>query len=262
MPVLIWSAWEDRLINEVRTGRQVIISTEEYRAEAEELDRKLDRLLDDALKLVDKYHEYGRPPPLLKAWSLGRSVSRFSVLQSDPMRNEERNLLWEALAHKCWYGARANGVKENKWRNLRGRSERRVNPEMSVTNVHKYEDFQIGYWLSSQDFVDVKRIFGGFIRNALELYRRPALRDPALRCEIHHWFQKQKYSIQIELSKTKDVDNKGGFTVVAKALSKHFTSIGKDTGRLPQFYSPTQLRAVVTTVLDAARDAHFSAKSD
>ena len=245
MPVLLWSEREGVRATEVRTGRPVRLSAEEYRAEAEALDPKLDALLDDALSLLEEYAGNRKATPLLKAWVLGRAVEKSGVLESTALRDEVRELLWQALAHKCWYGLRADGSQDPRWRQLRSTSERRVNPQMSATNKFRFEDFGIGYWLQEQEYDEAVTVFSGMIDNAKELYRRPAQHSINVRRAVLHWFEKQPDEIRQRLAYTKE------FRSIPKALAKCFPSRGKGSSRLPQFMDEGSLRQMVADALDA-----------
>ena len=258
MAVLIWREEREQVYNSIRTGRRVFLSAEEFRPEAEALDERLDELLDDALALMAENAGEGKPSPLVKAWSLGRAVARSQALRHKAMHGEVRAMLWQALAHKCWYGVRADATRESRWRELRStgkRAERRVNPEKSQTNKFKYEDFDIGLWLSDQDLDEAGLVFGNSMANALELYRRPTLKSHELRQAILPWYREQSELVRKEFSRA--TPGAKGFKLVAKALAARFPSSGPGSARLPQHYEPAELQRIVNQALDAARDAHF-----
>ena len=230
---------------EVRSGRPVRLSAEEYRAEAEALDPRLDAMLDDALLLLEEYAGNRKAMPLLKAWVLGRAVKKSGVLESTALRDEVHELLWHALAHKCWYGFRVDGTSESHWRKLRSASERRVNPKKSTTNRFRFVDFDIGLWLQEQDYDEVETFFFGSIRNAEQIYRRPAQRHINVRRAVLHWIEQQPDGIRQRLANTDE------FRSVPKALTKCFPSTGKGSARLPQFMDDESLRQTVADALDA-----------
>ena len=263
MAVLIWREEEGVLINHIRSGRHVFLSAEEMRPEAELLDRELDLLLDDALNQIEEYANEKKATPLLKSWSIGRAVARSGVQYHKAMHEEKREMLWEALAHKCWYGVRADTSRDFLWRGLRDTSnkgKRRVNPKKSQGNANRYQDFEIGLWLSDQEFKEAGQVFGDYISNAYDLYRRPTLKSHELRKAIYCWLQRQAEEVKFELRKAKP--GTGGFSIIAKALVHRFPSRGPGSTLLPQHYEPDELQAIVNDVLDAARDTHFPAKSE
>lgn len=266
MAVILWSEEQGELYSRVRSERRVFLSAEEHREEAEDLDARLDELLDDALKLVEVYAReagYGKPNSILKPWALGRAIARSAVLAHEAMLGERRELLWEALAHKCWYGVRADASREFRWRGLRNttkRGERRVNPEKSRGNNFRYEDFEIGLWLADQEWDEASSIFGGTIGNAIEIYRRPTLNSHDLREAVFQWWIKQSEKVLAVIRSPSGQMSKkrgGDFTIIAKALVQRFPARGPGSARLPQHYPPEELQAIVDEVLDAARDAHF-----
>ncbi|MDE0328955.1 MAG: hypothetical protein OXI78_07720 [Anaerolineaceae bacterium] len=245
MAVLLWSERDGVRATEVRTGRPVRLSAEEYRSEAESLDPQLDALLDDALSRLKEYAGDREPRPLLKAWVLGRAVRQSGVLEGTALRDEVRELLWQALAHKCWYGLRADGSHERRWRLLRSASERRVNPSQAATNTFRYEDFEIGHWLQQQEFDDATALFNGMMRNAQELFRHPAQRHVNVRNAILHWLRQQPSHMQRRLLNTHE------FRAIPKALTKLFPSSGPGSARLPQHIEESVLRQMVVETLDA-----------
>ena len=245
MPILFWSERDGVRATEVRSGRPVRLSAEEYRDEAEALDPKLDAMLDDALLLLEEYAGNRKATPLLKAWVLGRAVNKSGVLESTALRDEVRELLWQALAHKCWYGLRADGSHEPRWRQLRSASERRVNPNKSTTNRFRFVDFDIGLWLQEQDYDEVEKFFFGSIRNAEQIFRRPAQRSIHVRRAVLHWIEQQPEGIRQRLANTDE------FRSLPKALTKCFPSSGKGSARLPQFMDEESLRQTVVDALDA-----------
>ncbi len=245
MPVLLWSERDGVRATEVRTGRPVRLSAEELRPEAEALDPKLDALLDDALALLAEGAGDAQPTPLLKAWVLGRAVACAGVLQDAALRGEVREVLWQALAHKCWYGLRADGKHEKHWRLLRSTSERRVNPPQAATNQFRHEDFEIGLWLQEQEYDDAVALFNGMMRNAQELFRHPAQRHANVRHAILHWLSQQPTQLQRRLMNTRE------FRAIPKALAKRFPSSGPGSALLPQHIDEEALRRIVVETLDA-----------
>lgn len=244
MPVLLWSERDGVRATEVRTGRSVRLSAEEFRAEAEELDPQLDALLDQALLLLNVYADHKRATPLLKAWVLGRAVRQSEVLESEALRDEIRELLWQALAHKCWYRLRANGSLCHSWRQLRPVTDNMADPQLSRGKRRIYEDFEIGLWLQEQEYNDAALIFGGKIKCAKELYRRPAQRHLDVRFAIQVWLEHQSDEMRSRLSKTKE------FSEIIKALSRIFPSRGPGSARLPQYLDHERLQCLVSEALD------------
>ena len=244
MPVLLWSERDGVRATEVRSGRSVRLSTEEFRAEAEALDPQLDALLDDALALLAEQAGDAKPTPLLKAWVLGRAVARAGVLQSAALRDEVRELLWHALAHKCWYGLRADGSREPRWRLLRSSTEDRVNPQLTKGKRRIFEDFEIGLWLQEQKYDEVAAIFCGKMSSAKELFRRTAQRHVSLRRAILYWLGQQSDELRGQLKNTHE------FRAIPKALAKRFPSRGPGSARLPQHIDEETLQEIVADVLD------------
>jgi len=260
MPVLVWSDRDGALASSIRTGRRVSLSAEEFRPEAEDLDRALDALLDmawHALKVITR-HENDKLQlnSFEQAWTLGRAVFVSGILNHDALQGEERSLLWQALTPKAWYGVRHDASREPHWKALIPARAKRWRSHAAESTAYRFLD--IGYWLREQQLHNAGEVFGWYASNAEDIYKRPSLRSFELRQEILHWLQRQSPEVRAELAKPK-VKGHLRFSIVSKALLARFPHRGPGSALLPQHYPPDELRAIVTATLDAARDEHFTA---
>src|SRR5207253_2740346 len=119
-PVLIWEIEDDQVASVVETDWKFRWTAEEFRGQAESLDRKLDDLLDQALSYARQHrHADATGTQFLRAWAVGKSLNESDVLESEPMTRERPDRLWKALAAKCRIGIRSTGESKPEWRELR-----------------------------------------------------------------------------------------------------------------------------------------------
>jgi len=259
MAVLVWSERDGALGNSIRSGRRVALSAEEFRPEAEALDKALDALLDMAwhtLTLITKY-DNGKPRfnSFEQAWVLGRAVHISDIMRHEAMQGEERVLLWQALTAKAWYGIRHDVTRDPRWRELNPKRNKLLQAKPSSAKAFEFLD--IGYWLREQQLHDAGEVFGWKYVNAQDLRDRTSLRSVELRQAVLYWLRRQVPEVQDELAKPK-IKGKKRFSIITKALSKRFPAKGPGSALLPQHYPEDELRVIVNKTLDAARDAHFS----
>ncbi|MCY4145996.1 MAG: hypothetical protein OXE95_06575 [Chloroflexi bacterium] len=258
MPVLVWSDHDGALGNSIRTGRRVSLSAEEFRPEAEDLDRALDDLLDmawHALTVITK-REKGKPRfnSFEQAWALGRAVFVSEILRHPAMQGEERGFLWQALAPKAWYGIRHDASRDSRWRGLIPARAKKWQAKPKDATAYRF--MEIGYWLRDQQLQDAGEVFGWKYSNAYDLYHCASLRSIELRQVALDWIRWQKPVVKETFNKAT------GFRIFQQALQKRFPARGPGSALLPQHYPPDELRAIVFETLDAARDLHFAQIAD
>lgn len=262
MPVLIWNFDNDSLGSIVRTGREVSLSAEEYRPEAEALDRDLDDLLDEAWHALNiitrRVKGKAHFDTFEQAWVLGRAVFVSEILRHEAMQGESRTLLWQAITHKAWYGICHDLQREPRWRDLIPSKSRkwRTNP----THRRAYRFLEIGYLLREEPLQDAGEVFGWKFSNANDLYDRASLRSAALLRAVLHWLRQQRPAVRNWLAKPIHGSKRHAF--IATALSARFPASGPGSALMPQHYPADELRAIVCETLDAARDLHFPQVAD
>ena len=261
MPVLIWSDRDNRLGNSIRTGRRYSLSPEEFRPEAEALDRELDAMLDmawQALNLITR-RKNGKPrfDAFEQRWVLGRAVHVSDILRHEAMQGEEHFLLWQALTPKAWYGVRHDASREPLWSALI--PKRYKSWQSKPTDRDAYEFLEVGYWLREQQLQDAGEVFGWTSSNAQDLHKRSSLRSFELRQAILHWLRRQTPEVREHFAKPKS-KGKRNFSEIPNALQKRFPASGPGSALLPQHYPEEELREIVNRVLDDARDRRFQTK--
>ena len=254
MAVLVWSERDGVLGNSIRTGRRVSLSAEEYRAEAEALDKALDPVLDmawHALTLISA-RKIGKPRfnSFEQVWVLGRAIHFSEVLRHEAMLGEARVMLWQALTAKAWYGIRHDIEREPRWRDLIPAQATKWHAKPKDTEAYRF--LGIGYWLGDQQIYDAGEVFGWKYSNAYDLFACRSLRSIELRNALLYWLRWQKPALRETFPKA------AGFRVLQQALRKRFPAKGPGSALLPQHYKAEELRAIVCETLDAARDMHFS----
>lgn len=238
MPVKIWEIDKSSLSSKVVTDWDTLWTAEEYREDAEELDLRLDGVLDSALECVRGGRKTGAPPEFLRAWAVGRALGESGVYDSPALKRERRQLLWRALARKCRIGARATGEQDRHWQELRPSTAREPRREGG-----KLDYFEMCRWLAEQDLEDAIATFGGSIRNVWQMFERPALRPISLRHIMKEWFTSRPKDLQERLFQ------QSIFAEIMKTLRKRWPDRGPGSAKKPVHYADDKLRAEVYKLL-------------
>lgn len=243
MPVKLWQKDDNnRYTSRIITKWDSPLGGEEYRAEAEELDRRLDEVLDDSLSLLDELSGVSINIRFKRIWCVGRCVQESGVLRLPALRTERRVLLWRAMAWKCWLGTRhdyPNSALEDRWGILR--SSKQVEPR----NPFRAKDlFEIGLWLQQQELQEADFILGGRVYNAYAIAHRTSISTPKMREALKEWLQ------NLSSDHRDAVHTKGNFGKVGKALRQRWPDAGFGSARRPEHYSPKELLVEVHEVLE------------
>lgn len=239
MPVKIWEIDKSGLSSKVVTDWDTLWTAEEYREDAEELDQRLDGVLDSALQRVRSGRKTGVSPKFLRAWAVGRALEESEVYNSPALKNERRQILWRALARKCRTGARSTGEQDRRWQELRPSAVREPRREGG-----KLDYFEMCQWLAEQDLEDAIATFGGSIRNVWQMLERPALRPISLRCILREWFASRPMDLQGRLFQ------QSTFAEIMKTLRKRWPDRGPGSAKKPVHYGNEALRAEVANLLE------------
>jgi hypothetical protein len=238
MPVKIWDASENGLSSKVVTDWDTIWTSEEYREDAEELDRHLDEVLDGALRRIQNSKHTGTPPSFLRAWAVGRALRQSGVFDSPALKSERRQLLWRALARKCRTGARSTREEDRRWLDLRPSKEREPRREGG-----RLDYFEMCWWLAEQDLEDAIATFGGSIRNVWQMLERPALQPISVRQALQSWLDCQPEPIKEKLLEQQM------FAELMKTLRRRWPDRGPGSAKKPIHYNDNAVRTEVHKLL-------------
>lgn len=212
---------------------------EEHRSQADEIDIKLDGLLDKAVALLDQEdtgHNHNR---FATRWAIGRAIADSQILASPLLENGEIPDLWLAMARKCRLGVRHTGDTdpESRWQSLI--FERDAEPKRA-----EYDIFGLGTWLQEQDLNDAKLAFGSSIHNAKQIWSGEALRNPKLRQALTDYFA------NFDDEQRRYICNNYRYAQLAKALRRRWPSRGRGSAKRPVHYDQDQLAAEICQLLD------------
>jgi hypothetical protein len=240
MPVKVWELGSRGLESQVRTGWDVLWTAEEHREEAEELDQRLDALLDAAIATAGNLDNPLATEEFLRAWAIGRTLTDSKVASSPALVNERPELLWLALARKCRTGARHDGRIESRWVSLRPKAAKEPRREGG-----KLDYFEMCRWLAEQELLDAAETFGGQVRNVWQMLERPSLRPRVFRQAFLAWLRSLTENLRFKLY---DQDT---FAEMMKTLRRRWPDRGPGSAKRPVHYSsrPDGLQHEIEKVL-------------
>ena len=238
MPIKIWDRSPNgTLASSVRTSRPSTLRGEEFREEAEALDRQIDQMLDRAVELTSSVqHQSSESQAFARRWSLGRALAESNLLGSPYLEFDERKDLWIALARKCRLGIRASGQPEVEWASLI--PERESDPLYIERDV-----FARGLWLQEQELHQAEATFGSKLFNAKELHSRAAVNSKELRDALARWFDSLCESRRAQLTASKI------FSAITKTLAARWPSRGPGSAKRPIHYTEEKLYNELCRVL-------------
>lgn len=238
MPVLMWLENEDgKRYTKVRTSWNTEFDGEEHRDLAETLDAEIDKVLDNAVKLMDSRLELGAQREFIRTWSLGRAVAQSSILDHEAMQNEVRLNLWQAMEQKALLGIRSNGEPEIGWRRVRSN----VDHVISRPDRHLFE---IGLWMQQQEFEDATIVFMGRSSNPERAFLRQSMRSLKMREALQRWMLRQDDNVLAWLSKTSN------YVSIYKAVVKRWPDRGPGSAKRPEHYSQQRLDRELAKTLE------------
>ena len=239
MPVLMWLQNKDgKRYTKVKTSWNTEFDGEEYRDLAETLDAEIDKVLDNAVKLMDSVLHLGAKREFIRTWSMGRSIAESGILQHKAMQNEFRINLWQAMEQKALLGIRSNGEPVIGWRRVRSNVKH-------ITSRPDQHLFEVGLWMQQQDFKDAMTVFMGQGSNAEKVFRRPSMRSLKMREALQRWISNQDDDVHPWLFKTANYDG-----IVCKAIIKRWPARGPGSAKRPEHYSQQRLDRELAKVLE------------
>lgn len=238
MPVLMWLENQDgKRYTKVKTSWNTEFDGEEHRDLAETLDAEIDKVLDNAVKLMDSRLELGAKREFIRTWSIGRSIANSGILQHEAMQNEFRINLWQAMDQKALLGIRSNGEPEIGWRRVRSSVKHAtVRPDRHI--------FEIGLWMQQQEFEDATIVFMGIVSNSEQAFDRRPMRSLKMREALQRWMSRQDDNVQAWLSKTINYRN------IYKTVVKRWPDRGPGSAKRPEHYTQQRLDTELAKILE------------
>ena len=238
MAVKIWNVDESGVMTStIRTGNRSGIGGEELRPQAEELDAEIDRVLDEAHRLLTKEHGRGKSNLFAKRWAIGRAIANSRILESNSLEAGQRPDLWLAMARKCRIGVRHTGDRVKKWRGLI--PDREMEPQRIESDI-----FGLAMWLQEQPLEEAVMAFGSGLHNAKNIWSGEALRSMKLRSALANYFtgfDQSQREILYTIPK---------YTTMAKALRKRWPSRGRGSAKRPVHYGQEELLEEMRKVMN------------
>lgn len=237
MPLIIWYAGDQGLFSQVETGWDRVLTKEEHRVQAEEIDQMLDRILDDALARSETRIQGDASKDFLSYWAVGSSLQESGIFQAPGFKNERLEFLWRAMARKCRTGARTDGSVEPRWMRLRsgGPEPRREGNAL--------DHFSMCRWLAEQDLEDALLTFGGNVRNVWQMLERTSLRSLKFRTAFGDWLRPQSAAARAQLYRP------ATFAEMMKTLRGRWPARGPGSAKKPIHYQVEELRIMIGELL-------------
>lgn len=238
MPVLVWDRNNNgEVSSQVLTSRRTAFGGEEFRSEADKLDRKIDDTLGSAVDLVSHLAASRQDSKFACRWALGRALAESNITHSDELDTAEQKFLWLALARKCRLGIHANGEISDTWNSLI--PHRDSDPKRIERDV-----FTLGLWLQEQEFLEAKVTLANSLTNAREMFRRKALSSLKMRRALFRWiFEVRGIDPSLTTSEFEDI---------TKKLCKRWPGKGPGSAKQPVHYECEEdLYRDVVAVLDS-----------
>ena len=240
MPVKLWNMDEKgNLTSTIRRMGQPGIAAEGFRSQAEELDSKIDEILDTAQNLLAEQDPNPRHNMFTKRWAIGRALAESSILVSTNLEAGEHPDLFLAMARKCRLGVRHDGARDtvSPWKNLI--PERDMEPKRIENDI-----FGLGMWLQEQELDQAKKAYGEGLHNAKQIWSREALRSKNFREALALYFSERD---QDELDILYLIPQ---YAILAKALRQRWPSRGKGSAKRPVHYGESELLKEIQKVLN------------
>ena len=238
MAVKIWNLDESGVMTStIRTGNRSGIGGEGLRPQAEELDADIDKVLDEAHRLLTREYPEGPSNLFAKRWAIGRAIANSRILESPSLEAGQRPDLWLAMARKCRIGVRHSGDRVRKWRGLI--PDREMEPQRIENDI-----FGLGMWLQEQPLEDAALALGSGLHNAKNIWSGEALRSRNLRDTLAAYFsgyEDDQKEILYTIPK---------YSRLAKALRWRWPSKGRGSAKRPVHYGQEELLEEVRKVLD------------
>jgi hypothetical protein len=237
MPGVLWFKEQDHLQRRYESKGQVTQNPAEITI-ARELDRALDKVLDEAVDLKSRVHDPRRARnEFTAAWAVGSVLRESRLSEHKALKDEDDGFLWEVLAEKSWVEARSDGTKEDAWESIRpARRKEKVQRHGGA----KGDDYwSMCRWLAEQSYADAVLTFGGQVGNVWQMLERTALRPLPVRKALCGWLGDLSEEGRGRLTHRKV------FRELMKALRKRWPARGRRSALQPIHLGIDELRAEI-----------------
>lgn len=252
MPAKFWIQYDDGSIgNKIITGWDTVFQGHEFTPETEDLDEKLDKVLDDALVKLEspEVTAIQADHKFKMLWSFGRAVKDSGILRHPALANENQIFLWRVMAAKARLGVASirntNPPSESdRWRILRDPKQ----PDVTNKGGGVQDLYETAIWLQQHDLPEATFLFGGNLGNAREIGARRGINVPQVRRALNTWLH------ELTEEQRHTIHQRKHFQRVAKALTKQWPFKGYGSARRPEHLQPneilSQMRQTLQPVLD------------
>lgn len=238
--------WINEGESKILTGWDTVLDPEEFRPVAEELDQRLDRVLDDAVARLasPEVASVQADSKFKMLWSFGRAVKDSGILNHHAMKNEKQIFLWRVMAAKARLGIASVGdgkqaSESDRWRVLRDPKQ----PDVTNKGGGVQDLYETAIWLQQHDLEEAAFIFGGNLGNAREIGARKGVNVPNLRRALATWLG------ELSDDQRHEVHKRNNFQLVAKALTRRWPFRGFGSARRPEHLEPEELLREVRDAL-------------
>lgn len=238
MPGVLWFQEQDHFQCRYESKGQVTQAPAEITI-ARELDRALDKVLDEAVDLKSRVHDPRRArTEFTAAWAIGSVFQESRLMEHEALKDEDDGFLWEVLAEKWWIGARSDGTKEDAWESIRP-----LRRDEKVTRHGSAKDhWAMCRWLAEQSYGDAVLTFGGQAGNVSQMLDSTTLRPLPVRNALCGWLGDFSEEGHGRLTQSKV------FRELLKALRRRWPARGRGSALQPIHLGIDELRAEITKV--------------
>ncbi|WP_419926709.1 hypothetical protein [Candidatus Poriferisocius sp.] len=223
-------------------------------AAADNLDRRIDSVLDQAAEQGSSTSHASIPAAFTKAWVIGKAFRDSRILEDESLMGEDPDFIWEVLANKAAMAIRHDGSFEARWGDLRPPLEPAVGTPIRARKPRKADHWARCTWLAEQSHADAGETFGGLVTNVWNMYDRTPLRPLVLRRALLGWLAQLPSGSAERVTETKP------FLDLLKQLSQRWPARGLRSAIQPVHYGMEDLLAEIDRCVDLSRILAESSK--
>ena len=215
--------------------------------EADNLDRRIDSVLDQAAAHCSSTSHACIPAAFTKAWVIGKAFQDSGILEDEALIGEDPGFIWEILANKAAMAIRHDGSLEARWGDLRPPLEPVIGSPIQARKPRKADHWARCAWLAEQSHANAAETFGGLVTNVWNMYDRTPLRPLVLRQALHRWLTQLLSGCAERVTETKP------FLELLKQLSQKWPARGLRSAIQPVHYGEDALLEEIDRCVDLSR---------